>query len=824
MTLNLNGNTMKKHRTKAAIIEKRLRLKAIVLSGLLLGQTPLLLADNKQQHFTISQGQLSSVLNHFASKAGILLSADASLTRGLESDGLVGDYTTEQGLTRLLNNTGLRFTKDENNNYILQAKPTLPTQTAIELPSNNVSLDTMMVLGTPQFRYDSRQVETGNRMAKDLTEVPRSVDIIPEQLLLDSQAREMEDVYKLAPNVVNSDGYGGTREDYLIRGFRRPSDIYRNGVRLKLTRRIDPATVDNIQILKGPVADIGQMMPGGLVNIITKKPQLESENHLSTSFDEHGQRRAVFDSTGAIADSDNFAYRMTGSWEDSDTFRDNSSVDRRFLSSSLSWFGDTGGYANINYEYSREKRSLDRGVFTVPTSNGKRRLIDVSRDQRYDADFSFNEVESHLIEIDTSSPLADSGWSIDTKLFYNRERSDDTYVDVSRVAPDSPVSALPTGTLVRRVQGNRDRKLDTFFARVQTTGDFTFGVPMTIATGAEYFQQKEAWTNFVGAFQIGGTVNNPGSLSIVDDSDTPSREDKRDVTLESYGPYAQLDIKPFDDVTVTLGLREEYYSSDYSQKAVTNSTAASIDVPRESKFTKSVGLVWNIIPDLSLYSSYADTFSAQNIYTGNATTAVLSPQQGRQYEVGTKWATLNDKLLLTLAYFDIKQTNVVETVNGEPELTGGIDSKGMEFSLTGNPLPGWNIRAALGLLDAEIVSEDTDTNGNRPRNVPEKTASLWSSYEFQGLDNPLSGFGIGGGISHVGNRYGDSEHNFELGDYTLVDAGIWYYFPTMGSSTLRVDLGVKNITDEQYYTASGGDYRISVGSPRTVFGGLRLDF
>ncbi len=45
----------------------------------------------------------------------------------------------------------------------------------------------------------------------------------------------------------------------------------------------------------------------------------------------------------------------------------------------------------------------------------------------------------------------------------------------------------------------------------------------------------------------------------------------------------------------------------------------------------------------------------------------------------------------------------------------------------------------------------------------------------------------------------------------------------IGSSTLRVDLGVKNITDEKYYTASDGIYRISVGAPRTVFAGLRLD-
>ncbi len=251
---------------------RQLILSSIVLSGSLLYQPQSVFADNAQQHYEIQQGDLATVLNQFASRAGILLSADAALTSGKSSQGLSGDYATEQGLNRILAGTGLTFSKSTDNSYYLE-KNTSPEQqtTVADNSSESVNLDALMVMGTPQFRYDSREVKTGTRIAKDVTEMARSVDIIPEQLLLDSQAREMEDVYMLSPNVVNSDGYGGTREDYLIRGFRRPADIYRNGVRLKTNRRIDPATVDNIQIIKGPVADIGQMMPGGLVNIITKK-------------------------------------------------------------------------------------------------------------------------------------------------------------------------------------------------------------------------------------------------------------------------------------------------------------------------------------------------------------------------------------------------------------------------------------------------------------------------------------------------------------------------------------------------------------------------
>lgn len=83
---------------------------------------------------------------------------------------------------------------------------------------------------------------------------------------------------------------------------------------------------------------------------------------------------------------------------------------------------------------------------------------------------------------------------------------------------------------------------------------------------------------------------------------------------------------------------------------------------------------------------------------------------------------------------------------------------------------------------------------------------------------------MGGGITYASNRYGDNTHSFDIGDYTVLDAGVWYYLPLHSGERWRFDLGVKNLTDEEYYTASGGNYRISVGAPRTVFGGVKLEF
>lgn len=757
--------------------------------------------------YDIPAGPLAPALNRFAEESGLQLVYGAELTLGLTTAGLKGAFAAEDGLRRLLAGTGVTWTFAGTSSVTLSKVQT----------SGALVLDTVSVLGTKQSRYDSRRAETGSRFDKDLIDIPRTIDIIPEQLLLDQHAREMEDVYKLSPNTVSADGFGGTREDYIIRGFRRDDDIYRNGVRLKTSGRFDPATVDSIQIMKGPVADIGQMTPGGLVNVVTKKPQFEAEHHVETNFDEDGERNLTFDATGAIGDSENFAYRITTSGDQGETFRKNSKVERQFLSTSFLWVGDSGATARVNHEVTNDDRTMDRGLPTVAGNGSTRLIADVPTDTAYHPDFVDRQATYHIFEFDGAVPLGDSPWSVENKVAYYTEKAQDVYVEVRSIAAD--------GTLTRRVQGNDDRNLQTLFGRLQARGKFdALVMPTELVFGFEYHQQDHDWRNYAGANQVGGTVNNPTPEILVDDSGNPSSLQFTDLSQKSYGPYFATDIEIMPTVNLTGGLRYEFYNGNFYRKNLLTNAITTAEQPRDAKLTKTAGLVWKPVETVALYANYADTFTAQGLIAGNESVLVLDPEQGRQYEAGVKWNALGGKLLLNAAVFDIKKENVVETVNGEPQLVGEVNTSGVEVSGVGNPTPGWNIRGGLGFLKADIVSTDTATNGNRPRGVPKVTASLWTSYEFTDTGTNLDGLGVGGGVTYVGTRFGDDAHTYKLGQYLLFDVGLWYYLPVGKEKRLRFDLGVKNITDETYYTASGGTYRINAGAPRTVFGGIRFDF
>lgn len=688
----------------------------------------------------------------------------------------------------------------------------------------NSQLHELTVTATPQLLYESQNADSLLRIQKNIADVPRTIEVLPEQMIIDQQAHTLEDVFRLSPNVVSSDGYGGTADDFYIWGFRRAGARYRNGVRIDgTTGRVNLINVSSVQIIKGSVADIGQMPPGGLINIETKKPLFFNQRTISASFDRFGQRKYDLDITGPLGESQNLAYRVVASYENSDNFR-HVPVDQQFFSPSLAWQGDSGASISLSYEYSRDRRQLDRGLITAPTGHGKtRRIVDAPRDQRYDnPDFNRIEGEHHLVEIDTSTPLGTSNWRWENKLFYFQERSPDLRSEVRDVLP------LQDGILLNRTISNHHSDAFTKFLRTQLTGNFVLGVPIRIASGIEYYNSHSAGVYSTGSWQPVGTINHPYVSSIVNDIDFRSGD--YDIRKNiSHAIFTATDFSFTDTLSMNLGLRYEEFRSrvqrnDFASGVVAGATGKPLSTEIQSKFTTGVGLLWKATPEVSLFANYADTYNPQYIDVWTPKLTQFDPEEGRQYEIGARWSSADRHHYVNVSLFDIDQKNVVKYVDGDPQLFDGISSRGVELSIVSNPFQGFNLRGTLGYLDAQAASPDPATDGNRPGNIPHVTASLWSSYEFSGAQSPLNGLGIGAGVTYVSNRYGDTEHSFELGGYTVVDLGAWYYMKTSATSRVRFDAGVKNLTDKRYYTASGGYYRINVGAPRTLFASVRYEF
>jgi iron complex outermembrane receptor protein len=150
-----------------------------------------------------------------------------------------------------------------------------------------------------------------------------------------------------------------------------------------------------------------------------------------------------------------------------------------------------------------------------------------------------------------------------------------------------------------------------------------------------------------------------------------------------------------------------------------------------------------------------------------------------------------------------------------PAQIGEVDVKGIELEGVTSLTDGLDLRAAYTYMQAEIVGGIDD--GNRPDNVPEHAASLWLDYTFP-EDTALEGFGLGGGVRYVGQRYGDTKNSLDLDAVTLFDAAVHYK-----KDNVTASLNFKNLADKDY-VASCSSFGCTYGDGRTVMGKLTFQW
>lgn len=195
------------------------------------------------------------------------------------------------------------------------------------------------------------------------------------------------------------------------------------------------------------------------------------------------------------------------------------------------------------------------------------------------------------------------------------------------------------------------------------------------------------------------------------------------------------------------------------------------------------------------------------------------PERGTQYEVGIK-ADVSNRLSATLAFYDLTRTNVLTADPNNPLNTipvGEQISRGIEFDISGEILPGWNIIAGYAYTNARITKDNSPNQGNRINNVPYNSFNLWTTYELQ--SGNLKGLGFGLGLFYSGDRQGDLANSFELPSYLRTDAPIFYR-----RDRFRAALNFRNLFDVDYFESSLSRGRVFYGNPFTVQGTISWEF
>jgi iron complex outermembrane receptor protein len=288
-----------------------------------------------------------------------------------------------------------------------------------------------------------------------------------------------------------------------------------------------------------------------------------------------------------------------------------------------------------------------------------------------------------------------------------------------------------------------------------------------------------------------------------------------------YGVYVQDQIKLPYNIHVMGGFR---YQNVEQYDVIAKKVGQKADA-----VTPQVGILWQPIKWLSLYSNYVENFGVTNGLGQNNT--FLPPETAQQWEVGFKTAFFDDRLSSTISYYNLTKQNSATVDLTNPSFsvaTGASRSRGLEMDVKGEILPGWNIIATYAYTDTKVLKENNPNNipvGSRFRGIPKHTSTLWTSYDFQ--QNYLQGLKVGAGLSLYSSRKATLDyHDFDFAGYGVIDL-LASYTRKIAKTNVTLQLNVNNLLDKEYVHdgfAGLSQTRATWGTPRSFMGSVKIEY
>lgn len=682
-----------------------------------------------------------------------------------------------------------------------------------DAPAGEATLSELSVAGSgtgtgyetatsPVAGYRASRSATASRTDTPVRDTPQTVNIVPRDVLIDQQDIRLTDAVQNVSNVQPAGTLQGRTETYNIRGFTTQTyaidGILLNQASNFFTVQRDLADVERVEVLKGPASVLyGRGDPGGIINIVTRRPTFVPTADASVQGGSFGFRRVQGSVSGPIPSVEGLAGRISFAAQTDPTFRNYGDRDnsRFFMAPAFTWNPTPDTRVYFIGEFTKQDSQYDEGLIAV---NGRVPTGNISRYYgepfaRYNATANYGTLK---VEHDFNGNLM-------LRQVINAQGGGfDQFV------------TRATGLTARNTQvTRRDTATRSTYAAIDSQTELVakfdlLGLRHTALIGFEYTNgYRHSFTtqgNIASVSFVNPTFGAiPGALSLQSDL-----KQKNQIS----GLYVQDQIDLGYGLQLLVGVRHDSGEQFYFSRTPTSRT-----IPPEQELSGTsprVGLVYRPTDPLTLYASYSTSFLPQTANVINITNPV--PETGEQYEVGTRLDITPD-LTLSAAAFQVTRNNVAAsdpTNTGFSVITGQQRSEGVEADIAGQILPGWKIIGGVGYLDARITKDTTFGIGNRLTAVPSFSGSVWTTYQFQ--EGPLRGLGIGAGVTYVGQRYGDLNNSFSVGAYTRVDAAVYYDL----DEHYRFAVNMRNLTNARYIEQPFNQFNNAPGAPLSILATL----
>ncbi|HGP0131029.1 TPA: TonB-dependent siderophore receptor [Pseudomonas aeruginosa] len=678
--------------------------------------------------------------------------------------------------------------------------------------------------------YVAKRSGTGTKTDTPLKEIPQTINVVTQDEIKARGSQTVTEALRYTPGITG----GGFADRVKIfdeptsRGF-SPAPMYLDGLHMPYgggstggALQIDPYTLERIEVLKGPASVLfGQNQPGGIVNMVSKRPTAEPIHEVVLGGGSQDRRYGAFDVAGALDEQGTYLYRITGVGRDINSEIDYAEQKRFMLAPSFTWNPNEQTSLTFYGQYQKDNDVPEAQglpaygtVFSTPNGRIKRStfigepgLNSYDRDQfvvGYEFSHEFNDV-----------------WTFKQNTRY-------AYVDDQYVAPLHGYRFVPnpnTGANDQRYttrygvdwsQTNKVFGMDNILQAKYKTAD----IEHTSLIGLDYYHSN---SKFLGLYSY------EAASPIIDlykpvygkpfTFGSPYRWDR---TIRQTGVYLQDQMK-WNQWFLTLGGRYDWAETD-SKETAGHSNA------KDEKFSGRAGFGYEFSNGITPYVSYSESFQPVSGYNLDQNSKAFKPTTGKQYEAGIKYQPPGQDSFIQASVYQIDQKNVLTTNLENPNFynqSAAMRSKGFELegkaSLTNN----LGIIASFSRNDVKYTKDNDGREGRHPAGTPPMTAAVWLDYTLGG-DTVLAGLGAGIGARYTRGSDGTdtADNHFTIPSYTLYDGKLSYDFEKspLRLKGLKLQVNLENIEDKKYVSRCAGIWDCYYGQGRTITSDLTYNW
>ncbi|MQA91731.1 MAG: TonB-dependent siderophore receptor [Gemmatimonas sp.] len=561
-------------------------------------------------------------------------------------------------------------------------------------------------------------------------------------------------------------------------------------------------------------------IPGGTVNMVTKKPLPVKRQAVSFTVGSYDAYRVQADFTGPVNAESTLLYRVNVGYENAGSFRDQIFNESVLVAPSVSFLPDEATRVNVDLVYGINNTRLDRGQAVYGTQDLHSTPISFSLSQPSD----HHRLKDFVLNASISRQLTDR---LSINASYMKFRWDED------LAEHRTSNQFRNDTTMVMLYGERISEEVTDNVTTYVVGDVETGAIRHMAMlGFDYITDWSDGSSWGAVGTEAGVADfiltRPSYIVRRVDTYTPTSSTgygEGRGEYSTYGIYVQ-DQMSLGRLKVLVGLRRDEYVDRLNpgEPGETRVVQTAL-IPR-------LGVVYGLGSALNLYGNYsagfepvAALYNSNPIYGGP-----FDPERSHMMEIGAKGEFLDQRLTVTAAAYQIVKTNVLASANSsanpdEMRQRGRERARGFEVEVAGNVATNLSLIAHYA-LNRTIISEDLDESliGQDKENAPRHLAGAWAKYQIE--EGSLAGIGLGAGFHHVASRFTFERANPAAGldnlilpGYSVFDAALYYTV-----NNFRIAANLNNLTDQTYWVGGYASNRIFPGAPRSVLVSVGYSF